>query len=171
MTDPSIEEYLPESGTGTAVMYLRTTAPTTGYTTQRDCLEQLSRLEASGQLSGTTVQVWGDSICTAAPEVTGLDDILETITDLYKFSGQHEATIAPFFNVERVTATIPGETFERIVPPCRTLVFTDGDRICGVFPCRINEQTLTPIDAINYLEGTANIDKVDTPEITTRFHR
>lgn len=171
MTDPGIEEYLPESGTETAVMYLRTTAPTAGYTTQQDCLEQLSRLEASGQLSGATVQVWGDSICTAAPKVAGLDDILETLSDLYEFSARHEATIAPFFSVERVNATIPDETFERIVPPYRTLVFTDDDGICGVFPCRLNEQTFTPSNAISYLEGTADMDQVDTPEITTTPHR
>lgn len=171
MTDSIIAEYLPEDGTETAVMYLRTTAPTTGHTTQRDCLERLSKLEASGCLGSATVQVWGDSICTAAPAVAGLDEILETITALYDFSSKRDANITPFFRVQRIDATIPGEAFERIIPPNRTLVFSDEEGIRGVFPCRLDEQTFTPFDAIDYLERNADIDQADTPEIATTPHK
>lgn len=152
-------------------MYLRTTAPTTGHTTQRDCLERLSKLEASGYLDSAAVEVWGDSICTAAPAVAGLDEILETVTALYDFGSKREASITPFFRVQRIDATIPGEGFERIIPPYRTLVFSDEKGIRGVFPCRLNEETFTPFDAISYLERNADIDQVDAPEITTTPHR
>lgn len=171
MTETAIDEYLPETGTGKAIVYLRTTAPTMGHTTQQDCLERLSKLETSGRLESVTVRVWGDSICTSAPELAGLDDILETITDLYAFSSERGATIAPFFTVERIDASIPNEGFERIVPPHRTLVFTEGNDIVGVFPCRLGQQTYTPFDAIRQLEATAELDQVDAREMTTTPHR
>jgi hypothetical protein len=171
MSETAIDEYLPKTGTARAVIYLRTTAPTTGHSTQRDCLERLSKLEASGRLDSATVRVWGDSICTSAPELAGLDDILETITDLYAFSSERKVVLAPFFKVERIEATIPNEVFERIVPPHRTLVFTEGDDIVGVFPCRLGGQTYTPFDAIGHLEATADLDHVDAREITATPHR
>ena len=171
MSESAIDEYLPETGPGKAVMYLRTTAPTSGHTTQRDCLERLSRLEASGQLDSATVQVWGNSICTSAPALAGLDDILERVTELYAFSAEHGATMSPFFRVERIEATIAGEKFERIVPPHRTLVFENDDGVLGVFPCRVEGRTYTPFDAIGRLETTAELETVDAHEITATPHR
>lgn len=171
MTESTIEEYLPAPGEGFADLYVRETAPTAGHSRQRDCFERLSRLKTSGHLDAITVRVWGDSICTSAPEMSGLSEILEAITEIYTFSSRHSLSVAPFFRVERVNASIPNETFERIVPPHRTLVFSDEDGIVGVFPCRLGEQTYSPFDAIEQLETTAEIESQEPEEVDVTPHR
>jgi len=171
MNESPIGEYLPAAGTGIVDLYVRETAPTTGYTRQRTCFERLSRLQTSGQIAEVTVRVWGDSICTTAPEVSGLSDILETITDIYAFSSGRSASISPFFRVETVDASIPNETFERIVPPSQTLILSDEDGIVGVFPCRVGDRTYSPSDAIGQLERNAELEPHEEQEIKTTPRR
>ena len=171
MTESAIGDYLPTTGTGVVELYVRETAPTCGHTKQRDCFERLARLEDSGHLDSVTVRIWGDSICTRAPEVNGLSDILETITDIYSFSSGQSVSVAPFFQVETVDASIPNETFERIVPPHRTLVLSDDDGIVGVFPCLQGEEAYSAFEAIEELERTAELNPHEGREISAKPRR
>jgi len=156
-SDESIDSYLPTDGAnGRIVFIVRSLAPTTSNTTQTKCFDRLRRL-ASGASLDVSVDVWGDGICTHAPDIDGISEKLETITDIYSFSADGDASITPFFDVQRIDSTLSGETFERIIPPHRTLLTYEDDTLKGVFPCRIDEQTYTPSDAINRLESTADV--------------
>ena len=164
--DASIEDYLPATAsTGRLEFFVRSLAPATGNTKQTDCFDRLRRLAETDQLSDVAVRVWGDGICTHAPEMAGISEMLEAVTDIYSFSADAEAAITPFFKVRRVDSSVTGESFERITPPERTLLAYEGDSLVGVFPCLLGEETYTPVDAIERLEADTEVrvfNPVDT---------
>jgi hypothetical protein len=152
-TAGSIAEYLPaQDSDGRLELFVRSLAPPTDNDRQTECFERLRRLEDGDHVT-VAVTVWGDGICTHAPEIAGIGDVLETITDIYSFSAESRASIASFFQVKRVDASLTGECFERIVPPQRTLLAYEGDSLVGVFPCALKDRTYTPYDAIERVES------------------
>jgi len=152
----SIDSYLPADGaTGRVELFVRSLAPTTDTTKQTDCFDRLRRLAETNALDAVAVHVWGDGICTHAPEIDGISETLATVTDIYSFSADARASITPFFRVQRVDSSMSGESFERIVPPHRTLLAYEDDALVGVFPCRLDDETHTPCDAIARLASTA----------------
>lgn len=151
-TAGSIAEYLPtQDSDGRLELFVRSLAPPTDNDKQTECFDRLRRLEDRDRVA-VDVTVWGDGICTHAPEIAGISDVLETITDIYSFSADSRVSIAPFFQVQRVDASLTGECFERIVPPQRTLLAYEGDSLVGVFPCALGDRTYTPCDAIERVE-------------------
>lgn len=160
----SIDPYLPTKGAnGRVVLLVRSLAPTTNTSAQTHCFDRLRRLGDEPSLD-ISVDVWGDSICTHAPEIEGIDEVLEIITDIYSFSAENDASITPFFDVQRIDSSLSGEKFERIIPPNRTLLCYEEDTLKGVFPCRIDGVNYTPYDAIGRLETTADVTVLPTAD-------
>jgi len=154
----AIDRYLPTDGDdGRLVFFVRSLAPTTDNTTQTDCFDRLRRL-ADAESFDVAVRVWGDGICTHAPEMEGISEMLETITEIYSFSAESDSNITPFFDVQRVDSSLSGESFERVIPPHRTLLAYEGGTLSGVFPCRVEGQTYTPCDALAALEANHEIE-------------
>jgi hypothetical protein len=161
-TELSVDLYLPSGSDSRIEVCLRSLAPTAGNKRQMDWLDRLRRLEAVGALDTVTAHVWGDSISTQTPEISGLDDVLGRITDIYSFSAENEPSITPFFRVTRIDASLSGESFERIVPPQCTFMCYESDTLVGVFPCQIDERTYGPADVIERLESDLGTELVES---------
>jgi hypothetical protein len=99
--------------------------------------------------------------------MNGIDETLSTITDIYSFSAKVDASVTSFFRVQRVDASLSGECFERIVPPHRTLLLYEENTLTGVFPCRLDGETYTPMDAIEQLETDAALPQSQQAETST----
>lgn len=166
-TESPIDTYIPTGAGGRIELYLRSLAPAPGNSIQNDSLDALRQLEESDRLDSVRARVWGDSICTKTPEISGLTDMLETITRIYSFSAENDPTVTPFFSIRRVDSSLADESFERIVPPQRTLLTYQDGSLIGVFPCLIDNRNHTPVDAIERLETLSDISISQTAETTS----
>lgn len=163
-----IDEYLPTGPDSRIEVYLRSMAPTVGNDRQMDCLRRFHRLAAAGDIESVSAHVWGDSISTHTPEITGLDNLLSTVGDIYSFSAENEPSVTPFFRVTRIDASIPGESFERIVPPQCAMLCYEGETLVGVFPCFIEGNSVTPMDALERLEAKVGVEVAESVDVSSQ---
>jgi hypothetical protein len=164
-SEAPIDAFLPTGPDSRIEVYLRSLAPTAGNDRQMDCLSRLHRLAGTGEIGSVSAHVWGDSICTHTPEISGLDHLLSRVGDIYSFAADNDPSVTPFFRVTRVDAAIPGESFERIVPPRCAVLCYEADTLVGVFPCLIEGESYTPMDVIERLETRVDIEFPESVDV------
>ncbi len=92
--------------------------------------------------------------------------VADRIRSFQCWCSDRRASLEPFFTWSDVEASIPGDAYERVVPPHRCLAVYAGDRLQAVYPRTVEGTTRSVEEGLRALErrGTRDRDSVAVSE-------
>ncbi|WP_331233316.1 HTH domain-containing protein [Natronorarus salvus] len=145
-----------------AVLYIRSVAPTGINDVQQRAIERLERLVAEGTLESVDYEVWGHSVPTDSSELP----IKRRYDEFADWADEHGYTLSPAFHVRETKTIVSDSTWTVVSFPLLCLgIYSDRD-VEAVFPCSDDDRTYTLQDGLHALESRESLEREDERDRT-----
>lgn len=141
-------------------VFLRSFAPPIGAKQRQDTVvEELRRLEDSGEIDAVNVTIWGDAVCPdgCCAETPAGREILDRMSELQQWSADESDGVETTFEETRVSSSVTDETFRKIVPPRITLGVYSRGEVVLVLPCKVGPESLCVDDFLTAFERSEQV--------------
>lgn len=141
-----------------AELFVRSLAPFGTHETQDRLVDHLDSLREADILDSFSVRVWGDAVRTEglAPTAGDAATVVDRIVEFFSRAAEADWSVSRYFRVRTDSSLVDDRSQERIVPPERCLSLRRGGDLQAVFPCDVDDEHITPADALAYLEFGAS---------------
>ncbi|MFB6172878.1 MAG: HTH domain-containing protein [Haloarculaceae archaeon] len=119
------------------------------YEAQQATLDRMRTLEAEGVLGDSTVAGWGKQVLTFESDVRTEADA--ALAAFERWADRADASLEPAFDRRTESSLLSQETYEVAIFPVVCLALYEGNEVCGVFPCTVDDEVYTVQDALDAL--------------------